>query len=793
MAATTAAVAPTGETAGVSPEANIKSEEIPDAAASAEDNIMSEKDQEAESRGREILRTLVLPQIAMPPPAEYEPIEKFVSKAMQDQHECGKETPTQAYAAVLDCLSKKRDLQMLRNILLALRTSGRGNTIHYLIMPQFRRLVHLLLKMDPFKLPGASGAITTRADYDVADALFHLHTAIVSANSAYVKQTLECLWRMMVYDPSPIEKTSRIHAAIATVLRLCPSGKDEMIDIIESKWPHRTADKQRLITNAKQVLLVTGYIPDIQNQLVEMLIDRCLELDVEIKISDNGEVSVDKEVDDNDEDDEGETPKEGKIPVRQKKKKVQHGMTVDEMATKLDSLMYIFFEFIESRKDTRSNLFHGLMYGFCRSILYTHKSKFVQFVMLHICGLDFRERIKKRMGNDFNDNVDLFAYDDDEEEDEEDDVPLYHMFASKLIEMVLADQKTPQHRQMAISYLASFVCRAGFLDRQTVCEAVSALFRIAESYMDGLDSTTYIYSPDLKSLGEKHALFYTVCQAAFYIMCFRGKDAMAYYRQQCVLLDEGEIDQNDFAAIDIGTARWRRICFYRLSPLDHCLASVKEEFLEAATVLGVLDAQTIEQLAHANKQQKRPRKRAKAISIPTMMTLQKERKTGGVGGLGKGDNPLGTFFPFDPYLLRHSYAFIEPFYNHWKGTITPEDLLVEDVDKEGEEFEEGTAVSTDPDVDPYNSNYEQGEAEDDVSDDGDDEISDGSDSDDDDVDVEQNEFRAVVDADIDNPRELTHQVSAPSLTTVKTHEELKDAWSKTLKRSRAPSIENGSW
>ena len=29
-------------------------------------------------------------------------------------------------------------------------------------------------------------------------------------------------------------------------------------------------------------------------------------------------------------------------------------------------------------------------------------------------------------------------------------------------------------------------------------------------------------------------------------------------------------------------------------------------------------------------------------------------------------NPLDSFFPFDPYLLRHSYPFVEPFYNDWE-------------------------------------------------------------------------------------------------------------------------------
>lgn len=36
------------------------------------------------------------------------------------------------------------------------------------------------------------------------------------------------------------------------------------------------------------------------------------------------------------------------------------------------------------------------------------------------------------------------------------------------------------------------------------------------------------------------------------------------------------------------------------------------------------------------------------------------------GGLGKGSNPLDSFFPFDPYLLRRSHVYVEDMYNTWK-------------------------------------------------------------------------------------------------------------------------------
>lgn len=36
------------------------------------------------------------------------------------------------------------------------------------------------------------------------------------------------------------------------------------------------------------------------------------------------------------------------------------------------------------------------------------------------------------------------------------------------------------------------------------------------------------------------------------------------------------------------------------------------------------------------------------------------------GGLGRGSNPLDSFFPFDPYLLRRSHVYVDTIYNTWK-------------------------------------------------------------------------------------------------------------------------------
>ena len=110
---------------------------------------------------------------------------------------------------------------------------------------------------------------------------------------------------------------------------------------------------------------------------------------------------------------------------------------------------------------------------------------------------------------------------------------IHHGFSAKLIDFFY----NPSHagvvvpRQTVVCYLASFVSRATYACPETVCECVAALLRWAEVYISthskgGLLGSTKKAAQDGKSSSQngntKHALFYTVCQAAFYMMCFRG-------------------------------------------------------------------------------------------------------------------------------------------------------------------------------------------------------------------------------------------------------------------------------
>jgi len=330
--------------------------------------------------------------------------------------------------------------------------------------------------------------------------------------------------------------------------------------------------------------------------------------------------------------------------------------------------MLLMFEHVVSVCRTRLDYVETyaiLLRIFDSYILATHKSKFVQFLMLFICG----------KYQSFN----LLNYPSDDRSE-----PLYRDFASNLLCKILDTRQANVHRQMSACYLASFISRAEYVDSKTACESIAVLLQWANLYIAQFGHSSSSRTVAGGNMCATHALFYTVCQAAFYIMCFRGADAFLHYDNTMSKLarqhiDEEAHDSNDRSSVDvdtnivdIGPQRWLQVCSHpQLQPLKFCLESVRREFLHVAKVLQLLPSEFVRvSLLQENlkAQQHLPRARRTSSSIQTAATLEMKRKSGGVGGLGQGSNPLDSFFPFDPYLLCKSHMFVEPFYKSWVGS-----------------------------------------------------------------------------------------------------------------------------
>ena len=116
--------------------------------------------------------------------------------------------------------------------------------------------------------------------------------------------------------------------------------------------------------------------------------------------------------------------------------------------------------------------------------------------------------------------------------------------------------------------------------------------------------------------------------------------------------------------------------------------------------------------------------------------------------MGQGSNPLDSFFPFDPFLLRRSHRFIDNMYRNWEGNS-----VVDTVDDE-----ETTARNDDCDA-------SESEADDDQ-----------------DMTVASSMAMSLA---------STAATSPP--TSVSTKDQQEDTWNSVIRRNRAASIESGSW
>ncbi|CAB1096312.1 unnamed protein product [Ectocarpus sp. CCAP 1310/34] len=493
---------------------------------------------------------------------------------------------------------------------------------------EFKELVDALFRFD------------WRGSDKIVQSFSGLLQHLVSANSTCMVPAMHMLVRNLVLtprdldcegnvDPAALTRQHNVHAALQASLTLVPSGRSKLFGVLKQNYPHRRLRAEVLSDYALHALRVVQYAPLIEESVLRLIIEKGLEIDVEIKIMDTGEAVVD------DEDDECDAlfTMDDVVDGTADNKK-QSTDEVDEMADKLDGVMLVVFNYLDQRLTANASLppetiletsvagdggceavaaaqavlqgdeagsdsctpkgrgggstggmqgmepvarlLKSLLVVFEENILPTHRSKFVQFVLFFASG---RAR------------------------------GLGYALVSKLVG-VLKDESRPKlTRQSSVAYLASFVARASFVDPSLVSTAVQSLLDWAGQYLDqyadasiatpvqalGTPSSKGFETPvatrvrarpqswhgnhprrsanggdggggmidapmsavasrsgvggsggvgvgsksssSSKSRPADHMLFYSVCQATFYVMCFRGDElaAMEGFDSQALL------------------------------------------------------------------------------------------------------------------------------------------------------------------------------------------------------------------------------------------------------------------
>lgn len=161
----------------------------------------------------------------------------------------------------------------------------------------------------------------------------------------------------------------------------------------------------------------------------------------------------------------------------------------------------------EQGKHIRRSQFNILLSVFDRTIIRTFKSRYTQFLVFWYSSLD----------PEFSD-----------------------LFQGLLVSKALLEQDQPSvTRAAAASYIASFVSRAEFIDREGARRVTSILCTFLRNHLDAFDAMAY--SGAAAQNMAHHSVFYAVTQAVFLIFCFRWRD-----------LEEGPEDVDELLGANSG-------------------------------------------------------------------------------------------------------------------------------------------------------------------------------------------------------------------------------------------------
>lgn len=259
-----------------------------------------------------------------------------------------------------------------------------------------------------------------------------------------------------------------IHRAIKGILVQVPTGRSVLFPILSEFFPHKRFSRNVQTQYTTQLLQICAYEPMLQAKILELIISKCLEMDVEIVIEDSGDVRIEQEtLDDFDLDFDDafeELPSRGHSrsasqtglggagAVGRRKQLTEATPTripaeVAEMADKLDAVLILLVHFCEQQVNgsptpntvpssgARDRIFQQLLCIFENNIMSIHKSKFVQFVVFFVASLH---------------------------------APFAQAVAERLLAITQDDRATSTLRQSAVMYLASYLSRATFLSMEYI-------------------------------------------------------------------------------------------------------------------------------------------------------------------------------------------------------------------------------------------------------------------------------------------------------------------------------------
>ncbi|KAG8921918.1 hypothetical protein FRC02_012274 [Tulasnella sp. 418] len=530
---------------------------------------------------------------------------------------------------------------------------------------------------------------------------FTHQSGLRALNVNQAESSTEPMTRRIVYD--------RLHTLLEHLLSIIPTLSSILQPLLIQNFPHKRQEKVAQVTYIKNLLRVSEYCRGLSDKILATVIDRAIQIDVEVQVEledledeglaetadilsfdpfdaelkDEGDVSDSGGDEDDDEEGDGISDLSSEaesISSEEPSDRKNELAYVIDMVSKLDAILKLVFEHFQSLgtfeadrppstplnyshpshpafSGLRRNQFLTLLTIFDRTILKTFKSRYTQFLVFWYSSLDM----------EFSD-----------------------LFQGLLVSKALFEADQPAvMRAAAASYIASYVSRAQFVDRESARRVAGLLCDFLERELEGLAalSESGIDVIDARTF----SVFYAVAQAVFLIFCFRWRDFL-HEDEHYGGVDDMEGFSNN------SNKKWmpqldviQRVITSPLNPLKICSQNVVRQFAKISQATGfvycysILESNRRTDLSiGASPGTPTTAGQSKVNSSP--MRLQNPKPTITISLSSGVDADLNTFFPFDPYRLPSSMSYIEGLYREWSSVALEEE---EDDEDEPEEDEVG--------------------------------------------------------------------------------------------------------
>lgn len=364
--------------------------------------------------------------------SDLQPAIQFVQNGLNDKLK-GK---SNHYNHIVAQVLKRDDPDMLWRLLLALCTNVSLLTQNH---ENFRDLVQTLYSYD------------WKSEAKVTVALLNLMGSLVSYNATFLAPTIQFLCKgFLVSNLNTIDRnthSARIHCLIRHLLLLAPTGQSELFPVLSQTYPHKRFDVDTLQSYVNELFSVTHYLPGIQENILDLIITKCIEIDVDIVVEDSGDVKINEsDTFENSDAQEmsnmfsfDETGKLQGFRLTNDSQKLSD--EVCAMAEKLDVLLISLIQYLDSefsfgKLEINISLFRSLLNIFEERVLPTHRSKFCQFIFFYIAGRTHYHHEQK----------------------------FSELFSLRLLRIFTQPSFPSIKRQCSVLYFASFISRSNFFN-----------------------------------------------------------------------------------------------------------------------------------------------------------------------------------------------------------------------------------------------------------------------------------------------------------------------------------------